>query len=113
MTERFSVRNEQLKVARIGLVDRRIVDFIHDSVREREPKCATRVISSAETILGAVCPLGLDPGRSRSNSSIGTQRIRRSVETRGVSFLCGRPDKELGTSNSSSQKPVGRPVLPS
>ena len=61
VTEHFAVRDEQLQIARVGLISRRIINFIDDPVREREPEGAAGVISSPETFLCAARPARLNP----------------------------------------------------
>ena len=58
----FPVADEELKIARVRLVDGRVVDFVDDAVAEREPEPATCMISGAETFLGAGRPAWLDSG---------------------------------------------------
>ena len=65
MAEAFSVGDEQLDITRVGLVDGRIVNFVEDSVTEREPNMAARVISCADALLRAVRPAWLDPRRAK------------------------------------------------
>ena len=41
MAKRFTVTNEKLEVARIRLIDPRIVNLINDAMTQSEPKPAT------------------------------------------------------------------------
>src|SRR3981189_1594217 len=66
--EGFSVRDEQLEIARIGLVDSRIIDFIENPMAEREPYVAARVIRRPNSLLRAVCPSRLNPRRAKCMS---------------------------------------------
>jgi len=60
----FTVADQELKIAGIRLVNGRVIDFVDDAMAEREPDPATRVISGAETFLGAGSPAWLDSGRA-------------------------------------------------
>src|ERR687892_1852512 len=52
----FAITDEKLKVARVRLIDPRIVNFVDDPVTQREPETTTRVISRAHTFLRARSP---------------------------------------------------------
>jgi hypothetical protein len=58
VAKRFSIAYEKLKVARVGLIDVRIVNLVH--VTQREPNAATGMIRRAHTFLGARSPAWLD-----------------------------------------------------
>ena len=58
----FPVADQELKIARVRLVNGRVVDFVDDAMAEREPDPAARMISGAETFLGAGGPAGFDSG---------------------------------------------------
>ena len=62
VAKRFPVADEELKIARVRLVDGRVVDFVDDAVAEREPDPAARMIGGAQTFLGAGGPARLDSG---------------------------------------------------
>src|SRR5688572_22804094 len=62
VAERFTVANEQLKIACVRLVHIRIINFVDDAVAQGEPNPATRMISGAKTLLGARCPTWSDAG---------------------------------------------------
>ena len=64
VAKRFPVADQELKIARVRLVDGRVVDFVDDAMAERESDPAVRMISGAETFLGAGCPAGFDSGRT-------------------------------------------------
>ena len=53
MTERFAVADQELKIARVGLIDMRLVNFVQDPMTESKPDAATGVISRPDTFLGA------------------------------------------------------------
>src|SRR5438128_7698193 len=65
VAKRFAVGDKKLKVARIRLIDLRIVNLIDDTVAEREPKPATGVIGRAHALLRARSPPRLDSGRTK------------------------------------------------
>ena len=67
VAKRFAVADQELKIARVGLVHRRVVDFVDDAVAECEPDPATRMISGAETFLGAGGPTRFDAGRAKGH----------------------------------------------
>ena len=60
MTKRFAIADEKLKIARVRLVDGGIIYFVDDSVAEREPEPAARIVGSAKPFLGAGRPAGLN-----------------------------------------------------
>ena len=53
VAKRFAVADEKLKVARVGLIDVRIVNFIDDAVAERKPEPATGMIGRAHALFCA------------------------------------------------------------
>ena len=61
----FAVADEKLKVARIGFVDVRIINLVHDAVTQRKPHPATGVIRRADALFRARRPARLNPGRSK------------------------------------------------
>ena len=64
VAEGLAVADEKLKIARVRLVDGRVVDFVDDAVTEREPDPAARMISGAQAFFCAGGPAGLDSGRA-------------------------------------------------
>src|SRR4030095_4875894 len=60
VTERFSVAYEKLKVARVRLIDVRVVNLVHDAVTEREPNATTGMICCAYAFFCARSPVGFD-----------------------------------------------------
>ena len=64
VAKRFTVTDQKLKVARIGLIDVRIINFVHDPMTQREPKPATGVIRRANALLGARRPARLNSRRT-------------------------------------------------
>ena len=65
----FAVADQKLKIARVGLVDVRVIDLVDDAVAEREPDPAARMISGAEAFLGAGRPARLNSGRAKRRVS--------------------------------------------
>src|ERR1035438_9611560 len=63
----FPIGYEELEVARVGLVNMRIIDLIDDAVAQREPEPATGVISRAHALLRARSPAGLNSRRAERN----------------------------------------------
>src|SRR6266542_6527623 len=61
----FTVADEKLKVPRIRFIDMRIINFVHDSVTEREPDTATCMISRADAFFGTRSPTWLDSRRAK------------------------------------------------
>ena len=61
----FAVTDEKLKVARVRLIDARIVNLIDDPVTEREPEAATGMIGCTHAFLRARSPARLDSGRTK------------------------------------------------
>jgi hypothetical protein len=70
MAESFAVGDEVLKIARVRLIDRGIVKFVHNAVAQREPHPATRVISSAESFLGTRRPPWRDARRAECDGML-------------------------------------------
>ena len=68
VTKCFPVADQELKIARVRLVNRGVINFVDDAVAQREPDPATRMISGAKTLLGAGCPTRRDTGRAGCNS---------------------------------------------
>src|SRR6266481_3233021 len=62
----FAVSNEELKVTCVGAINVRIINFVDDSVAEREPDATAGVVSGADAFFGAASPARLD---SRSAES--------------------------------------------
>jgi hypothetical protein len=65
MAKCFAVANEKLKVARVRLIDMRIVNLVYDAVAEREPNTATGMIGCAHAFFGARSPARLDSRRAK------------------------------------------------
>ena len=61
----FAIANEKLKVARVRLIDARIVNLIDDAVTEREPETATGVIGRTHAFFRARSPAWLDSRRTK------------------------------------------------
>ena len=58
----LAVGDEELKVARVRLIDMRVVNLIDNAVTQREPEPATGVIGRADALFGARSPAGSIPG---------------------------------------------------
>src|SRR6185503_18939188 len=71
VTECFAVADEKLKIPRIGMIDVRIIDLVHDPMAEREPKPATAVVGRAHALFCAGSPAGLDSRRSKRHGMAG------------------------------------------
>src|SRR6185295_3487526 len=65
VAECFAVADEKLKIARIGMIDVRIINLVDDPMAKREPKPATAVVSRAHALLCAGSPARLDSRRSK------------------------------------------------
>ena len=65
MTEAFTVADEKLEVARVWLVDMRIINLIDDAVAEREPETTTGMIRCAHAFLCARSPARFDSKRAK------------------------------------------------
>jgi hypothetical protein len=63
----LAVGYEELKVARVGLINVRMVNLVDDAVAQREPKPATGVVSRADALLGTRSPARLDARCSEGN----------------------------------------------
>ena len=63
----FAVADEKLKVARVRLIDVRIINLVDDAVAQREPKAATGMIGRADAFLGAGSPARLDARRAKGD----------------------------------------------
>ena len=57
----FAVTDEKLKVARVRLIDVRVVNFVYDSVAQREPDATTGMIRRADAFFRARGPTRFDP----------------------------------------------------
>src|SRR5271157_5646734 len=68
MKEGLTVADQELKVANLRMVDRRIVDFVEYAVRDRVPDAARTGVGGADHVLGATGPSGLD---ARTAESLG------------------------------------------
>src|SRR6266487_4599498 len=65
VAKRFSIAYEKLKVARVRLIDMRIVNLVHYAVTQREPNTATGMIGCAHAFFGARSPARLDSRRAK------------------------------------------------
>ena len=61
----FAVGDEELKVARVRLINVRIINLVDNAVTEREPEPATGVIGRANAFFGAGSPARLDARRAK------------------------------------------------
>jgi hypothetical protein len=71
--ESFAIGDEKLEVARIGLIDMRIIDFVDDAVRNREPDPTTGVIGGPNPFLGALRPARFGTGSAKGFTHVGMQ----------------------------------------
>src|SRR2546430_8590665 len=67
----FAIADEELKIAGIWFIDVRIVNLVDDSVTEREPNAATRMVGRANAFFRARSPAGLDAGCTKGQSVLG------------------------------------------
>ena len=65
VAKRFAITDEKLKVARVRLIDMRIVNLVDDAVTQREPEAAAGVIGRSHAFLCARSPARLDSGRAK------------------------------------------------
>ena len=81
VTECFPVADQELKIARVWLINGGVIDFVDDAVAQREPDPATGMISGAETLLGAGCPTRRDTGRAEGGGMFGRYSVHDSVQS--------------------------------
>ncbi len=62
VAKRFAIADQKLKVARVRLVDMRIIDFVDDAMAEREPDTATRMIEVPKPSFALEVQRGSIPG---------------------------------------------------
>ena len=67
----FTIRDQKLKIARIGTIDVGIINLVDDPVAEREPDAATAVISGADAFLRAASPARVHAGSAEGDSLVG------------------------------------------
>jgi hypothetical protein len=65
VAKRFAVADEKLEVARVGLIDVRIINFVYDPMTQSEPAAATGMICRADTLFRARTPSRLNPRRAK------------------------------------------------
>lgn len=65
MAKALAIRDEELEVACVWNIDVRIVNLIDDTMAEREPDAAARVVSRADSFLRARGPTRLNTGRAK------------------------------------------------
>ena len=70
VAECFPVADHELKIARVRLIERWIVEFVDDAMAEREPKPAACVIGGAQTCFGTGRPTRLDSGRAEGDGGV-------------------------------------------
>jgi integrase len=56
---------EKLEVARVRLIDMRIVNLVHDAMTKREPNAATGMVGCAHAFFCARSPARLNSGRAK------------------------------------------------
>src|SRR5437870_5576197 len=74
VAERPAIGNEKLEIARVGLIDRRIINLVDDPVTQREPNAATRVIRRPDPFLGTVRPTRFNPRPAKGGGPIALLR---------------------------------------
>jgi len=94
VAKRFAVGDKKLKVARVRLIDMRIVNLIDDTVAEREPKPATCMIGRTHALFRARSPARLDPGRAK-----GHRIVRR---THALALDESNPNSKISPKNSTA-----------
>src|SRR5215475_4256168 len=62
VAKRFTVRYQELQIARVWLIDMRIVDLINDPVTEGKPEPATCMIGRSNAFFGARAPARFNSG---------------------------------------------------
>ena len=77
VTKCFPVADQELKIARVWLVNSGVINLVDDAVAQREPDPATRMISRAKTLLGAGCPARCDTGRAECDGMFGWIHVSR------------------------------------
>ena len=65
VAERFAVGDEELLVARVGLIDVGVINLVDDAVAEREPDAGAAAVRRADAVLGAGRPAWLNPWRAK------------------------------------------------
>ena len=65
VAKRFAIAYEKLKVARVRLIDARIINLIDDAMTEREPQTATGMIGRTHPFFRARSPARLDSRRTK------------------------------------------------
>src|SRR6266545_3378763 len=65
VAKRFSIAYEKLKVARVRLIDVRVVNLVHNAVTQREPNAAAGMVRCAHAFFGARSPAWLDSRRTK------------------------------------------------
>jgi len=63
----FTITDKKLKVARVRLIDMRVVNLIDDAVAQSEPNAATGMVSCTYAFLGARSPARLDSRCAKRN----------------------------------------------
>ena len=69
MAKRLAVADEKFEIARIRLINRRIVNFVDDAVAEGKPDPAAGRIRGSKTFLRAGGPTRRDSGRTKRVTS--------------------------------------------
>jgi hypothetical protein len=65
----FAVADEKLKVARVRLIDVRIINFINDAMAQREPDTATGMIRCPYALFALEVQRGSIPGAPNATKS--------------------------------------------
>jgi hypothetical protein len=61
VAKRLAIRDEELQIASVGLIDMRVVNLIDNTMAQCEPEATTGVISRPDTFFCARSPARLDP----------------------------------------------------
>ena len=72
MAERLAVSDQKLQFTDIRAINGRIVDLVEDSVTQRKPGVAVRVIGSPDALLVAVGPLRVKTGSAKCGFHVST-----------------------------------------
>ena len=70
VAKRFAICDEELEVARVGLVHEGIINLVDNPMAQREPEPATGMISRPESFLGAGGPARFNPRRPECRANI-------------------------------------------
>ena len=75
VTKPFAICDEKLNVARVRLIDVRVVNLVDDAMTKCEPETATGVVRSADALLRTRGPTRLDPRSAKRTVRIGVHHL--------------------------------------